>query len=161
MALVTTDHPQVSLLAPSQETITVDEGMAVLFERVWAAGIDTVFSCQGNAGRRAFCDEGGCAYIMFPSEHDLDRFLDGIGRSVLRHRLTTIETFSMLAWDSDYVPGVHEDDRTHWIVGRDFQNPRTTEEDRSGVCLYVDAEEVPAITAQWAARPTRRRWLRR
>lgn len=65
------DHPQVTLWHRGQP-VPVDRGVADLVSALWAAGIDTVYSCQG--GPPAPEGSGAAlAYVAFRLA-DLERF---------------------------------------------------------------------------------------
>jgi hypothetical protein len=61
---------------------TVDEGMAELLEAVWAAGIDTQFSCQGGPDEEDWPHPG---YIVFPTIGDAVRFLQATADRMEHH----------------------------------------------------------------------------
>ncbi|WP_204805989.1 hypothetical protein [Mycobacterium riyadhense] len=66
---VRTIHEQVEA-----SRATVDKGIAELLECVWAAGIDTQFSCQGG-DPRADTGEPQPASIVFPTVRDALQFM--------------------------------------------------------------------------------------
>lgn len=74
-------HPQreASRLGPDGKPITVDEELHTLIEALWAAGIDTQFSCQGGGDvpnvSAFFSRTARDAYILFPSMELAHRFL--------------------------------------------------------------------------------------
>lgn len=62
------DHPQVAVTHDGR-TVDVDEDIAPLVLALWAAGISTVASCQGD---------GDQAYIAFASPDDRRRFAEQV-----------------------------------------------------------------------------------
>ncbi|WP_055751324.1 hypothetical protein [Frankia sp. AvcI1] len=67
-----TDHPQVTMVYDGRP-VQVDEGLAGLLPALWAAGVDTVYSCQGEPGRPGV---ENLAYLAFPTVGDRVRFAD-------------------------------------------------------------------------------------
>ena len=59
----TNEHRQTHLAAAGQQAC-VDVGIAPLLRYLWAAGVATSFSCQGDTGHRAM--------VMFPSVSQLE-----------------------------------------------------------------------------------------
>lgn len=51
--MVIYDHPQVALIAPTGEFVSVDEHMVDLIQALWSMNVVTHWSCQGYSRRRA------------------------------------------------------------------------------------------------------------
>lgn len=66
------DHPQATLSRDGQ-AVDVDAGLVDLLPALWAAGIGTAYSCQGNPDGD-MDDPENLAYVAFVSEADTARF---------------------------------------------------------------------------------------
>lgn len=60
-------HVEVPVTHPSGEVIGIDEAIAPLLAAMWAAGIDTINSCQGHVD--------DMVYLVLADMADLDRLL--------------------------------------------------------------------------------------
>lgn len=67
-----TDHRQITLRRGG-EALDVDEGLADLLPTLWAAAVNTAYSCQGNPGGD-MDDPANLAYVAFTSAKDTARF---------------------------------------------------------------------------------------
>lgn len=59
-------HEHVAVITPALKTIWVDKGIARILSALWASGIETIYSCEGDVSERG--------YIYFASSDDLDAF---------------------------------------------------------------------------------------
>lgn len=66
------NHKQVPVKIGSS-SINIDEMIAPLIEEMWKSFIMTTSSCQ------EFWEESGRAWIAFPNEHELKKFLNLVG----------------------------------------------------------------------------------
>ncbi len=60
------NHEHVKVLTPASNPVWVDKNLSVLLVRLWQAGMETLYSCEGS--------ELDAAYIYFVSFEDLKMF---------------------------------------------------------------------------------------
>ena len=84
---VDTVHRQVA----ASNGVEVDEGIRSLLEAVWARGMDTEFSCQGNYGE--------LAHICFVRAADAWRFMEAPGDFLV----TVGESLAWVDFSSDLI----------------------------------------------------------
>jgi hypothetical protein len=73
-----TKHRQVTVPAPhwlGQRTVDIDEGIVDLLKAIWAAGLRTDFSCQGDTGPIDGDPDTGHAWLNFGDRDQAERFL--------------------------------------------------------------------------------------
>ena len=76
----------------------VDEGMVELLEAVWAASIDTQFSCQGGPDENDWMHPG---MIMFPTVDDAVRFLQATAERMEHYEYGCLAMSLAKPWHRD------------------------------------------------------------
>lgn len=74
-------HKHVEVISPASEPVWVDKRIASLLVALWNAGIETVYSCEGDAHERG--------YIYFTSDDDLHAFRRQMTGSSAEYALDT------------------------------------------------------------------------
>lgn len=75
MTLLNEPFVAVHRQVPTSRGVDVDEDIRALLEALWAVGLDTEFSCQG--------ERGGLAHVCFSNAAHARRFMAGPGELAL------------------------------------------------------------------------------